>query len=61
MKFWYKVIGKLQNGESKTIELEATGTGQTRLQDLPIKSALEQMGALEKYEVLLIATSSEDA
>ena len=64
MKIWYKVTGQLINGESKTIELTATGASQTRLHDLPVKSALDQIansGTLEKYEVAIVATSLEDA
>jgi hypothetical protein len=64
MKIWYKVTGHFSNSEPKTIELTATGTSQTRLHDLPIKSALEEMsksGTLEKYEVAIVSTSLEDA
>lgn len=64
MKIWYKVTAQIVNGESKTIELTATGTSQTRLHDLPVKSALDQIaisGTLEKYEVIIVATSSADA
>jgi hypothetical protein len=64
MKLYYKVKGTFETGEPQTVALEATGTSQTRLQDLPVKSALEQLdklGILEKYEVYITTVSLDDA